>query len=140
MIRHEKPKETNVYEHEHLRTSIQSLFHSSLLLIYLQVESHNTCRKYKHSVLRELLCKGKPLPSSSKIGSGCNSKLSVMNTLGGKKKKKAAGALPHQHRGQITLNIALSVPHHPNATLVFLGPWQTKALDPPKLRDKTVNS
>jgi len=61
-----------------------------------------------------------------------------MNTLG--EKEKAAGALPHQHRGQITLDVALSVPHHPKVTFIFLALWQAKDLDPPKLRDKTVNS
>lgn len=43
MVKH-KTKETRTgFEHKHLRTSlsIQSLFHSSLLLIYSQVESQN---------------------------------------------------------------------------------------------------
>lgn len=82
------PGKQEMFMNKYLRTSlsIQSLFQSSLFLIYLQVESCNTCKKYKHSIMSKILHKGKYLASSSKTGSSFDRKLSVMNTFGGKKK------------------------------------------------------
>lgn len=136
MIRHEKPKEIkNVYEYKHLRTSlsIQYLFQSSLLFIYSQVESHNTCRK-QHSIMTELIHKSKPSSCLQFQNSQLLWQQTVMNILGGggKKKRSWYPSAPTQRPNNPGYSPICPTPS--KGTQAFSALWQTKAWDSPKLR------